>query len=110
MFLNRVPCQRAFYKVGFQFDAARFGLSRERFVQAVRAEGIAMDEGFRALHVGRSPSRFRRAGALHQSERAHAGAVVLHHPVLLGPETEIREVVHALRKVYASADRLANVS
>ena len=54
--------QPAYYKVGFQFDAARFGLSRERFVAAMRAEGVAIDEGFKSLHVGRAPSRFGPSG------------------------------------------------
>jgi perosamine synthetase len=109
LFRNGVPCHPAFYKVGFQLDAARFGLSRERYVQAMRAEGVAMDEGFRALQAGRSPSRFRRAGTLHESERAHIGSVVLHHPVLLEPEWAVHEVIHASHKIYVNAGRLAGL-
>jgi hypothetical protein len=96
----------AFYKLGFQFDAADFGLARERFVLTMRAEGIAMDEGFRALHVGRSPSRWRSAGPLTQAERAHEGAVVLHHPILLGSDNELMEVVRAVAKIHAHAEQL----
>lgn len=99
--------QPAYYKVGFQFDAAAFGLSRERFVAAMRAEGIALDEGFRALHVGRSPQRFRKVGNLAEAERAHAGCVILHHPILLGNEDDIGQVATAIRKIHAHADRLA---
>ena len=98
------PC---YYKVGFQYDAERFGLPRVRFTAAVRAEGVALDEGFRALHVGRSPERFRRVGSLAEAERAHAGAVVLHHPVLLGSDEEVKQVAAAVRKVHRWADRLA---
>src|SRR5262249_56982720 len=54
----------AFYKVGFQYDEEVFGLPRERFTAALRAEGVAVDEGFRALHVGRSPSRYPAGGAV----------------------------------------------
>jgi dTDP-4-amino-4,6-dideoxygalactose transaminase len=96
-----------YYKLGFQFDEAAFGLSRERFVRALRAEGVAFDEGFRALHAGRSPSRFRRAGELSEADRAHRGAVVLHHPILLGSEADVGEVAAAVRKTYANAGRLA---
>jgi dTDP-4-amino-4,6-dideoxygalactose transaminase len=107
-FVNRaadsVP---SYYKLGFQFDAGRLGLSRERFVAAVRAEGMAFDEGFRALHRGRSPSRFRRAGDLGEASRAHEGAVVLHHPVLLGEPAEVEEVARAVEKVVAHAADLA---
>jgi dTDP-4-amino-4,6-dideoxygalactose transaminase len=101
------PDEPVYYKVGFQFDSERFGLARERFVAALRAEGIAFDEGFRAFHVGRSPSRFRRGGDLTEAERAHQGALVLHHPVLLGGPAEIEEVAVAVRRVYAGA-RLLN--
>jgi dTDP-4-amino-4,6-dideoxygalactose transaminase len=98
--------QPSYYKLGFQFDAATFGLSRERLTAAIRAEGVALDEGFRALHIGRSPSRFRQAGPLPEAERAHHGVIVLHHPVLLGSPGDVAEVAAALRKVYANVDRL----
>jgi dTDP-4-amino-4,6-dideoxygalactose transaminase len=89
-----------YYKLGFRYDAGRFGLPREQFVAALRAEGVAFDEGFRGLHVGRSPKRYRRAGELSEADRAHAGAVVLHHPVLLGEAAEIAEAAEAVRKVH----------
>jgi dTDP-4-amino-4,6-dideoxygalactose transaminase len=101
------PTVAAYYKLGFQYDEAAFGLSRQRFVAALRAEGMAFDEGFRALHAGRSPTRFRRAGDLAEADRAHRGAVVLHHPVLLGSEADVSEVAAAVRKIYANARRLA---
>jgi dTDP-4-amino-4,6-dideoxygalactose transaminase len=105
-FVNRADGEPAYYKMGFQYDEAQFGLSRARFVAAVQAEGVALDEGFRALHVGRSPKRFRAVGALTEAERAHGSAVVLHHPVLLGTEEELGQVVAAIRKIRAHADRL----
>ena len=98
--------QPAYYKVGFHFDEAVFGLSRARFVRAVRAEGVAFDAGFRAVHVGRSAGRFRRGGDLPEAERAHRGCVALHHPVLLATAAEVAEVARAVRKVYLNADRL----
>jgi perosamine synthetase len=96
----------AFYKLGFQFDATGFGLARERFVWAMRAEGVAMDEGFRALHVGRSPSRWRSPGPLTQAERAHEGVVVLHHPILLGSDNDLMQVLGAVVGIYNHAERL----
>jgi dTDP-4-amino-4,6-dideoxygalactose transaminase len=97
----------AFYKVGFWFDADLFGLSRDRWVTALRAEGVAFDEGFRALQVGRSPSRYRRACPLTVAERAHREVVILHHPVLLGTVGEIEQVARAVRKVWAYRRELA---
>lgn len=107
-FFTQHPTDRpAYYKLGLQFDAPQFGLTRAGFLAAVRAEGIALDEGFRALHVGRSPSRFRAADHLAVAELAHAGAVVLHHPILLGSDADVREVAQAIRKVHAHAARLS---
>jgi dTDP-4-amino-4,6-dideoxygalactose transaminase len=106
-FRNCADGEPAYYKLGLQFDAASFGLSRERLVAAARAEGVALDEGFRALHVGRSPSRLRRVGSLGEAERAGAGVVVLHHPVLLGSDADLEQVAVAVKKVHAHAARLA---
>ena len=108
-FVNAVAdSQPAYYKLGFRFEAGEFGLSRERFVAALRAEGMAFDEGFRGLHVGRSPSRFRRGGSLIEADRAHAGAVVLHHPVLLEASSVVEEVARAVLKVRAHREALAS--
>lgn len=101
LFRSSVPdSSPVYYKVGLQFDAIAFGLSRERFVMAMRAEGVALDEGFRALHVGRSPGRWQGAGPLLEAERAGAGALVLHHPVLLGEDSDVEQVTKAVRKVH----------
>lgn len=107
-FVNACTTEPGFYKLGWHLDAAGFGLSRDRFVAALRAEGIAFDEGFRALHVGRSPARWRAAGPLAAAERMHREALILHHPVLLCGEAEIAEVVAAVWKVRDQAARLAS--
>jgi dTDP-4-amino-4,6-dideoxygalactose transaminase len=96
-----------YYKVGFQFDEEVFGLSRARLVAALRAEGVAVAEGFPAAHVGRSPRRFRRGSDLAEADRAHRGAVVLHHPVLLGSPADLEEIVRAWHKVHHHAALLA---
>jgi len=109
LFANRAARSRpAYYKLGFQFDAREYGVPREVFLAAMKAEGIAVDEGFRALHVGRSPRRLRRVADLTEAERAHAGAVVLHHPVLLAEIEDIEAIALAARKVYANRDLLAH--
>jgi dTDP-4-amino-4,6-dideoxygalactose transaminase len=93
----------ACYKLGFQYDAEAFGLPRERFVAALRAEGVAFDKGFHGLHVGRSEKRYRAAGPLTESERAHHGVVVLHHPILQGSAADLAEVVDAVHKIHSWA-------
>lgn len=97
----------AFYKLGFQYHAGTFGLSRARFVDAMRAEGIALDEGFAAGHVGRSPRRFRQGSTLVEATRAHDGCIVLHHPVLLEGIAEIEKINAAVRKVWDHRTDLA---
>jgi dTDP-4-amino-4,6-dideoxygalactose transaminase len=108
-FVNRCDAEPGYYKLGWQYDAAQFGLPRDRFVAAMRAEGVAFDEGFAALHVGRSPNRFRAVSELREAEQAHRGVVVLHHPVLLGGEAEMAEVEEAIRKVQRNSASLAAV-
>jgi perosamine synthetase len=98
----------AYYKVGFRYDPTAFGLSRDLFVRALRAEGIAFDVGFSALHVGRSPSRFRSAGNLTQAADAHHRCVVLHHPVLSYAREDVLQVAEAVQKVYRCRNRLAS--
>ncbi len=100
----------AHYKVGFQFNAEVFGLTRARLIAAMCAEGIALAEGFAAAHVGRSPRRFRRGSDLAEAERAGSGALILHHPVLLGTAEDLQQVVRAWRKVYHHAARLVELA
>lgn len=90
----------AYYKVGFQFDEESFGVKRERFTQAISAEGIAWDEGFRSLHVQRSESRFIRGCSLTEADRAHQGCVILHHPILLGAEAELKQISDAVHRIW----------
>ena len=94
----------AFYKLGFQYDSAAFaGLTRDDFVEAVRAEGIALDAGFRTLHKTHSAKRFRAADNLPNATRIDERILTLHHPVLLGTERDLQEVVTAIEKVYRHA-------
>ncbi len=104
LFRNEAECSPAYYKVGLQYDETLFGLPRSRLVAAVRAEGFALDEGFRALHAGRSGSRWRAAGELPEADRAHRGCLVLHHPLLL--EDGVEPFAHALGRIRAFADQL----
>lgn len=89
-----------YYKLGLQYDSRAFGgLSRDQFAAAVRAEGIALDPGFRALHKTHSSRRFRAAGDLPCATRADSSVLVLHHPVLLEEESALAQVVAAVDRV-----------
>ncbi len=77
----------AFYKVGFLWEPAQpQAADRATFLAVVRAEGIALDAGFRGF-VGRGRSRCRKVGRLARAVRAAEATVVLHHPILAADDT-----------------------
>ncbi len=97
----------AYYKMGLQYDPHEVGgLSRDTFAAAVRAEGIALDPGFRALHRTHSSKRFRTAGAMSNATRADECVLTLHHPVLLGTIANLQQVVSAIERVSRHATKL----
>lgn len=107
LFENDLPFHTpGFYKVGFRYDPVAFGLSRDLFVRAMRAEGVAFDTGFKPLHVGRSPSRFRAVGDLAEATRAGEGCVKLHHPILLHGNEPLERVARTIENVYRNAESI----
>ncbi|MCX7700900.1 MAG: aminotransferase class V-fold PLP-dependent enzyme [Gemmataceae bacterium] len=103
---SEVDGSPAFYKVAFRIDPAEFGLDRDRLVEVMRAEGLALDTGFRALPAGRSPRRYEIIGGWAEAERFHHRLTVLHHPVLIRGEEAARRIAQAWQRVYANRDRL----
>jgi dTDP-4-amino-4,6-dideoxygalactose transaminase len=102
--------RRAYYKVAFRYDAENFGrLSRDFFVQSLRAEGIAFDPGFRGLHLIHASRRFRAADELIETTRADAEMLTLYHPVLLEGDSAIEEIARAIRKVHECASEISDV-
>jgi dTDP-4-amino-4,6-dideoxygalactose transaminase len=96
-----------FYKLAWLYQQACLaGCPREQFLAAVRAEGVAMDEGFRGFAL-RSARRCRKVGDLRYSQEAAEATVLLHHPVLLGPPEQIDRVALALRHVLDGANAAA---
>ena len=85
-----------YYKLGFWFDAAAIGVSRDDFACAMRATGVALDPGFRALHLTHARARFRAVNDLPHATRADAAVLVLHHPVLLGTAENMRAIRAAI--------------
>jgi perosamine synthetase len=108
LFVNQAEGEAAYYKVGLRLDAQAFGLPRARLVTAARAEGLALDAGFQALHIGRSPRRLRRGSSLDEAERAHEETLVLHHPVLLEGEDAVARVAATLARLQRYAAHLGS--
>lgn len=97
--IDREIGDAGFFKLPWLFDADQAGgCSRENWLAAMQAEGVAIDVGFRGF-AGRSAHRCRRTGELPASHAAAAETVVLHHPVLLGEPAEIERLAAAFRKV-----------
>ena len=86
-----------FYKLGFWFDAVALGCSRDDFACAMRAKGIALDPGFRALHRTHARGRFRAVNDLPNATLADESILVLHHPVLLGTAGDMQAIRDAIR-------------
>ena len=99
--------QPGLYKLGLQFqpDACK-GLSRDAFARAIRAEGIAIDPGFRSLHKSHGRRRFRAVGDLAEADRADDNVLVMHHPVLLEPDEALAQVKAAIQRVTNHAEEI----
>lgn len=89
----------AFYKLALLLDTPPdTTCTRQQFISAVRAEGIALDAGFRGF-TRRSPRRCRKPGSLAASQRAADQTMLLHHPVLLQSGQLMQTVAEGIRKV-----------
>jgi dTDP-4-amino-4,6-dideoxygalactose transaminase len=89
-----------YYKLGFRYCAEDFDeLSRDSFSRAMRAEGIAFDPGFRALHQIHGKRRYRSAGELPIASRTDECVLVLHHPVLDGARSDLEKISTAVEKI-----------
>jgi hypothetical protein len=97
----------AYYRLGFCYHAEKFGLSRDHFIVAVRAEGIAIDAGFRSNHLIHGSRRFRAVGELHEATRADQQIVSVYHPVLIEDDAAIDQVVTAIRRIHRNAAQIA---
>lgn len=85
-----------FYKLGFWFDTEAFRGSRDDFACAMRAAGVALDPGFRALHRTHARGRFRAINDLPHATHADEAVLVLHHPVLLGGDDDLQRIREAI--------------
>ena len=94
----RFDCQTAYYKVPWLLADNLPGWDRQALIDAVRAEGVGLDEGFRGF-VRRGARRCRRVGDVRHASRAAQSTVLLHHPVLLESPADMQAVAAAMRKV-----------
>ena len=105
-FTNSIPAHAAYYKLGFRYLQSGSVLTRDEFTAAMRAEGVAMDPGFRAVHLIHSRRRFRISGDLPNAEMADTDYCALHHPVLLENHESIDQIACAANRVLHHADAI----
>ncbi len=110
-----------------RYDAAAFrGLPRARFLEALRAEGIPASSGYRPLpadpnvtatlasrgytrvYGAETLAALRERNACPQNDRLCDEAVWLTQTMLLGSRADMDDIVAAVGKVKASADRLVS--
>ncbi len=103
--------QPGYYKLGLQFETAQWSnLSRDRFAQSMRAEGIALDAGFRSLHRTHSARRYRTASLLQEADRADEQVLTLHHPILLTDSiADLQQIATAVSKIRDHAEEIAKL-
>jgi dTDP-4-amino-4,6-dideoxygalactose transaminase len=97
---NRVESvEPSFYKLAWHYLAEELhGHTRDEFIAAMRAEGVAVDAGFRGFAT-RSQRRCRHGSELDASLAAADDTVLLHHPVLLEDAETIARAAAAFEKV-----------
>lgn len=102
---ERAGWAASYYKLGMWYrpacgerDSAHALELRQQFTIAMRAEGIAVDEGFRGFSR-RSAGRCRTVGSLERAIQAAQATAILHHPVLLEDDATIHRVADAISKV-----------
>jgi len=94
----------SYYKLSWFYDQpAASPITRTQLIDAARAEGIAIDSGFRGF-AGRSSQRCRRIGTLDHACRAAAQTVLLHHPVLLADLANLDRLARTLATLVAALE------
>lgn len=109
---NDPRCEvHGYYLFQFRYNAAKFdGVPRDAFVQALAAEGIPCHIGY-PWPLSRNPV-FHNDPAIRDqrfpvTEKICAETVVLTHPVLLGSEADLDDVIRAIEKIYEHRSELA---
>jgi dTDP-4-amino-4,6-dideoxygalactose transaminase len=119
-------CTRnAFHLYMLRYDAQVTGLSRERFLQAVRAEGIPISAGYgplnqdpflentlnsrpyRAVYTPREIAGWRERNHCPANDRLCREGMWIGQSALLGDQRDMEDIATAMRKVQRHASALA---
>ncbi len=93
--------QHSFYKLAFRLPASEPAKPmREAYAAAARAEGLALDSGFRGF-ARRGTARCDHADDLSTSRLLAANTLLLHHPVLLADDSVVDRAAGTFNKIAA---------
>ena len=94
--------QPSYYKFGWHYtENSESAPSREIFIQALEAEGLAVGSGFRGF-ARRSSRRCRSPVPLPRANDAVESLLLLHHPILLSDSISLERIGEAFGKVHAA--------
>lgn len=115
----------AYHMYPFRFVAEEFGnISREKFMEALRAEGIPcssgygrqnldglIDEalnsrGYKRLFSEQRLKRWREENVLPGNDQLAKEAVTFYQSILLGNKSDMDDIVNAITKIYENRDSL----
>ena len=92
--------RHAFHIYAIRFDGASFGVDRASFLAAMAAEGIPCSSGY-ASPLYRNPMfDGMECEPCPVAERVCVEAVWFEHRLLLGTQTDLDDIVHAVAKVH----------
>lgn len=97
--------RHAYHLYVFRYDPAEFNnLSKELFVEALRAEGIPCNAGYRPLY---SYSFLPRSNPLPNTEKAaYSEAVWIPQPVLLAEKEDLEDIIKAIEKIKKHSSKI----
>ncbi|HYO84339.1 MAG TPA: DegT/DnrJ/EryC1/StrS family aminotransferase [Bryobacteraceae bacterium] len=118
--------RNAYHLYMFRYEAARFnGLSRNKFLKAMQAEGIPVSggysplnkepflrntltsKGFKRIYSEAEITRWQERNQCPLNDRLCGEAVWLTQTMLLGPRSDMEQIVAAVRKVQQNSAELA---
>jgi dTDP-4-amino-4,6-dideoxygalactose transaminase len=90
----------AYYKLAWSFLPAEEDQARRTQLLAALNRVLPMGAGFRGFaQRGQTGGRCRQVGSLLNSQRLSRSTLLLHHPILLAPESMIRQAAAVLNQI-----------
>ena len=119
----------SYYYYGFRFKEEEFGISRDTFIKALKAEGVSASAGlgviegkpmhqegviesmlnsktFLKLYSKKYLDEYRESLHFPETEKLVKETVGFHHNFILGPKSDMDDIYNAILKIYENRDQL----